>query len=157
MHGSGRSGPKTIPQRRLRVIAEFHLTPTTDLLSWAVAADRLEELDGCPVTAECWREGYLELIDAADAADGDSHGYAIGDGGGYGSGSGNGSGFGNGSGGGVGIGGGFGSGFGSGGGSGSGNGDGAGALSGGGYGGNDDSGHGDGEASGSGGDGFGGS
>jgi hypothetical protein len=107
--------------KRISVIAEFGLLPTTDRLNWSVAADRLDEIGGDQITAEIFRSrqdyhhGY-----GSGYGSGSGSGYGYGDG--YGDGYGSGYGYGSGDGYGDGDGNGYGYGYGDGDGDGNGNG-----------------------------------
>jgi hypothetical protein len=82
------------------VIVEFGLTAASPKLAWLVAADKLEEDGGSPVTAEAFRLGVWTPgpVPGYGDADGDADGYGSGNGSGNGNGYGSGNGSGDGSG-----------------------------------------------------------
>jgi len=98
MHRKGEGQPW--PSPLARVIVEFGLTAASPKLAWLVAADKLEEDGGSPVTAEAFRLGVWTPGPVPGDADGSGYGNGSGNGSGsgYGNGSGNGSGNGNGNG-----------------------------------------------------------
>ena len=96
MH-EGSRGESAVPALE-RVAREFDITPACDATTWAIAADRVEEL-GDPQTAAMMRENpcyihYNSIVSGPGDGSGSGSGDGSGDGSEYGSGSGDGSGYG---------------------------------------------------------------